>query len=45
MLIGIVNYGLGNVKSVSTLRILGYDTILCKEKNDFSNITHLVLLE
>ena len=44
MLIGIVNYGLGNVKSVSSaFEYLGYDTILCKEKNDFSNITHLVL--
>ena len=33
MLIGIVNYGLGNVKSVSSaFEYLGYDIILCKEK-------------
>lgn len=44
MLIGIVNYGLGNVKSVrSAFEFLGYETILCEKTKDFSKITHLIL--
>ncbi len=44
MLVGIVDYGLGNVKSVkSAFEFLGHDAILCKDKKDFEKVSHIVL--
>lgn len=44
MVVGIVNYGLGNVKSVkSAFEYLGHETILCLEETDFEKASHLVL--
>ena len=44
MLVGIVDYGLGNVKSVkSAFEYLGHDAILCKQESDFKKVSHIVL--
>ena len=44
MRIGIVDYGLGNVKSVkSAFEFLGYDSQLCQTNNDFKKSTHIVI--
>lgn len=44
MYVGIIDYGLGNIKSVkSAFEFLGYETILCKEKKHFEMISHIVL--
>ena len=44
MKVGIVNYGLGNVKSVkSSFEFLGYDAFLCQSESDFNETTHTVL--
>lgn len=44
MTVGIVDYGLGNVKSVkSAFEYLGHEPILCKKENDFERVTHIVL--
>ena len=44
MLVGIVNYGLGNVKSVkSAFEYLGYESILCEKETDFEKVSHIVL--
>lgn len=44
MLVGIVDYGLGNVKSVkSAFEYLGHDAILCQEDTDFQKVSHIVL--
>jgi len=44
MLVGIVDYGLGNVKSVkSAFEYLGHQAILCNEESDFEKVSHIVL--
>jgi imidazole glycerol-phosphate synthase subunit HisH len=44
MLVGIVDYGLGNVKSVkSAFEYLGHEAILCQEETDFEKVSHIVL--
>ena len=44
MLIGIVDYGLGNVKSVkSAFEYLGHNSIICQEEIDFEKVSHIVL--
>jgi len=44
MLVGIVNYGLGNIKSVkSAFEFLGYDTIICEEEAQFEKASHIVI--
>lgn len=44
MLVGIVDYGLGNVKSVkSAFEYLGHEAILCQEDTDFEKVSHIVL--
>ena len=44
MKIGIVDYGLGNVKSVkSAFEYLGHESILCKKETDFEKVSHIVL--
>ena len=43
MLVGIVDYGLGNVKSVkSAFEYLGHEAILCQEETDFEKVSHIV---
>ena len=44
MLIGIVDYGLGNIKSVkSAFEYLGHNSIICQEETDFEKVSHIVL--
>ena len=44
MNIGIVDYGLGNVKSVkSAFEYLGYNAQLCQYENDFNEVSHIVI--
>ena len=44
MLVGIVDYGLGNIKSVmSAFEYLGHKVILCHEESDFEKVSHIVL--
>lgn len=44
MIVGIINYGLGNVKSIqNAFEYIGADTIICENKNDFNKSSHLVL--
>lgn len=44
MLIGIVDYGLGNVKSVtSAIEYLGHESIMVQTKYDFEKVSHIIL--
>ena len=44
MFVGIVDYGLGNVKSVSSaIEYLGHESIMIQTKNDFEKVSHIIL--
>ena len=44
MFVGIVDYGLGNVKSVSSaIEYLGHQSIMIQTKNDFEKVSHIIL--
>ena len=44
MLVGIINYGLGNTKSVkSAFEFLDYEVKFCQNEMDFQGVTHLVI--
>ena len=43
-MIGIIDYGLGNVQSfINSYRKLGISSKSIKNKNDFENVDHLIL--
>ena len=44
MKIGVVDYGLGNIKSIkSAIEYLGYETKLCSKNKDFDDVSHIVI--
>jgi glutamine amidotransferase len=44
VIIGIIDYGLGNIKSIlSAIDFLGYDTKLCSKKDDLDDISHIII--
>lgn len=43
-MISIIDYGMGNIGSVSNaVKLLGYDIVVPKNKNDIKNSTHIIL--
>ena len=44
LLISIIDYGMGNIGSVSNaVKLLGYDIVIYKDKKDIKNSTHIIL--
>ena len=43
-MISIIDYGMGNIGSVSNaVKLLGYDIVIPKDKSDIKNSTHIIL--